>query len=464
LDIGVATTAAPAEAEPGSLVAAPAAPGGRFSDLFEPGEASAKAGSLALRPAGGGWVALAGVGDGDPDGVRMAAAAGARAAAGRGLRLVWDFDPALALAPEEQVRAVVEGAVLGAHDPARWKSGDARPRLNELVIASAPPGADAVAGRAEVVARWTNRARELVDAPPNELTPSALARAAEELLAPFGVLVETLPADGFGALAAVGGGSANPPCLIVLRQDADGDALGLVGKAMTFDSGGFFLKSQDDIVRQKADMGGGAAVIGAVGAIAELGLPLAVVAAVPAAENMLSGASYRPGDIVRTASGLTVEVTNPDAEGRLVMADALWFVRGEGAARIVDVATLTGAMRAGVGDLYAGVFANDDAWRAEVVDAGNASGDHAWPWPLHARYRRLLDSPLADLRNTAGRPFGYAIVAATFLERFAGDLPWAHVDIYSNAYLDEDRDYLGRGATGAGVRMLVELATRLSAA
>jgi leucyl aminopeptidase len=209
-------------------------------------------------------------------------------------------------------------------------------------------------------------------------------------------------------------------------------------------------------------MGGGAAVIGAVGAIAELGLALDVLGVLPAAENMLGGASFRPGDILRTASGLTVENTNPDAEGRLIMADALWYAGREGATHLVDVATLTGAMRAALGDLYIGVFANDDDWRAQVVAAGDASGDHSWPWPMHRRYRRLLDSPLADIRNTSGRSFGYAIIAATFLERFVGDVPWAHLDIHSTAFLDEDRDYLGKGASGAGVRLLTELASRMA--
>ena len=234
-------------------------------------------------------------------------------------------------------------------------------------------------------------------------------------------MVEVLePAEidrlGLGALAAVGRGGANTPRLIVLRYQGKGGSapdLGLVGKSVTFDSGGLFLKPQSDIVKQKADMGGGAAVIGAMGAIAELGMPIDVLGVLPAAENMIDGASFRPGDIMRTASGLTVENTNPDAEGRLILADALWFAGKEGAARLVDIATLTGAMRAALGDLYVGVFANDDEWRDQVVAAGNASGDHAWPWPMHRRYRRLLDSPLADLRNTSGRSFGYAIIAAT---------------------------------------------------
>jgi leucyl aminopeptidase len=210
-------------------------------------------------------------------------------------------------------------------------------------------------------------------------------------------------------------------------------------------------------------MAGGAAVVAALGAIAELGLPLSVTGVVPACENMLSATAIRPTDVITTAAGITVEVMNPDAEGRLILADALWWARRDGATHLVDLATLTGAMREGMGDMYAGVFANDDAWRDAVVDAGNATGDLAWPWPLHPRYRPLIDSTVADLRNNAARSFGFPIVAASFLREFAGDGPWAHVDMLGTALVDEDRgDAFGRGATGYGVRMLVELAARLS--
>jgi leucyl aminopeptidase len=450
--------------------------GGALTRLVESGEAKGAGGSsVVLHVAGEGGVAarrvaLVGTEPADEDAVRTAAAAAVRAANGVGGAVVWSFDDALPLAAERQAAAVVEGAVLGAHDPARWKTGAPARRAERLVLAGAPDGVAPAAARAEVVARWTNRARELVDGPPNEVTPAGLAASAKELLEPLGVAVEILGPDeiarlALGGLAAVGRGSRNEPRLIVLRHRVDGAPdLALVGKSVTFDSGGFFLKPQGDIVKQKADMGGGAAVIGAVGAIAELGVPLGVLGVLPAAENMIGGDAFRPGDIVTTAAGLTVEITNPDAEGRVVMADALWYCGREGAKRIVDAATLTGAMRAALGDMYIGVFANDDAWRDEVVAAGNASGDHAWPWPLHRRYRRLLDSHLADVKNTAGRSFGYAIIAASFLERFAGDVPWAHLDIHSTAFLDEDRDYLGRGASGAGVRLLTELADRLSRA
>ena len=400
------------------------------------------------------------------DGLRTAAARAVRAAR-RGGTVAWALDVSLSIPFEDQVRALAEGAVIGGYDARRWRSGE-RPRgVERFVICGGSDDLAPVADRAALVARWTNTARELVDAPPNVVSPAGLA---ERAAAVPGLRVQTIdPTEaGLGALAAVGASSPARPLLLVLRHEATGapDAprLALVGKAVTFDTGGYFLKSQTDIVRQKADMAGGAAVVGAMGAIAELGLPLSVTGVVPACENMLSGSAIRPTDVVTTAAGLTVEVTNPDAEGRWILADALWWARRDGATHLLDLATLTGAMRAGMGDLYAGVFASDEPWRDAVVEAGNASGDLAWPWPLHPRYRPLIESSVADLRNTAGKSFGFPIVAATFLQQFAGEEPWAHVDMLGPALLDEDRgDAFGRGATGYGVRMLVELASRLAA-
>jgi leucyl aminopeptidase len=443
-----------------------AAAGARASELGAPERALADADPVAIVFTDGAPLAVVAL-EPDRDGLRTGAARAVRACRGGGA-VAWALDPTLPLPVEEQVRAVAEGAVIGGYDGRRWRSGE-RPRgVERFVICGCDDELAPVADRAALVARWTNTARELVDAPPNVISPAGLAERA----AAFPRLrAETIdPAGaGLGALAAVGGSSPARPLLLVLRHEPPGapDAprLALVGKAVTFDSGGYFLKPQADIVRQKADMAGGAAVVAALGAIAELGLPLAVTGVVPACENMLSGSAIRPTDVITTAAGLTVEVTNPDAEGRLILADALWWARRDGATHLVDLATLTGALRAGMGDLYAGVFAADEAWRDAVVEAGNASGDLAWPWPLHPRYRPLLDSTVADLRNTAGKGFGYPIVAATFLAQFAGEGPWAHVDMLGTALLDEDRgDAFGRGATGYGVRMLVELAGRMSAA
>jgi leucyl aminopeptidase len=403
----------------------------------------------------------------DPEGLRTAAARAGRAHHGGGT-IAWALDETLPYALYRQVQAVVEGAVLGGYRAGRWKSDAPPPDAERFVVCGATEELREVAARAELVARWTNRARELVDGPPNVVTPTSLAEWAVALP---GVRVDVLDpvAAGLPALAAVGGASAAPPRLIVVRHEPP-DApvrplLALVGKAVTFDAGGYFLKPQSDIVRQKGDMAGGAAVLAALGAIAELGLPLAIIGVVPACENLIGADAVRPSDVIATAAGLTVEVTNPDAEGRLILADALFYARAQGATHVIDLATLTGAMRAGMGDVYGGVFANDQNWQDAIVAAGNDAGDLAWPWPLHRRYRRLLDSRVADLRNTSGRPYGYPITAATFLERFGGDGgPWAHVDMLGPALLDDDRgDAVGQGASGYGVRMLVELVSRLAA-
>ena len=442
-----------------------AAAGARASQLGAPERAVAEADPVAIVYADPAPLAVVAL-EPDVEGLRTAAARAVRACRGGGT-VAWALDPSLPVSAEDQVRALAEGAVIGGYDARKWQSGEP-PRGVERFVICGDDTLGPVVDRAALVARWTNTARELVDAPPNIVSPAGLE---ERAAAVPGLRTETIDPDeaGLGALAAVGGSGPIDPRLLVLRHEPpdapDAPRLALVGKAVTFDTGGYFLKPQSDIVRQKADMAGGAAVIGALGAIAELGLPLDVIGVVPACENMLSGHAMRPTDVITTASGLTVEVTNPDAEGRLILADALWWARRDGATHVVDLATLTGAMRAGMGDMYAGVFANDDPWRDAVVDAGNAAGDLAWPWPLHPRYRPLIDSAVADLRNTAGKGFGFSIVAATFLRQFAGEGPWAHVDMLGTALLDEDRgDAFGRGATGYGVRMLVELAARMSAA
>lgn len=458
----VEVTADDPDALGADLVAAAA--GARAIELGAPERAVAEADPVATVFTAGAPLAVVAL-EPDVDGLRTAAARAVRACRGGGT-VAWALDASLPLPVEAQVRALAEGAVIGGYDAGRWRSGE-RPRgVERFVICGCGEELAPVAERAALVARWTNAARELVDAPPNVVSPGGLAERAAAVPRLRTEIIDPTEA-GLGALAAVGASSPARPLLVVLRHEPPGapDAprLALVGKAVTFDSGGYFLKPQSDIVRQKADMAGGAAVVAALGAIAELGLALSVTGVVPACENMLSGSAIRPTDVVTTAAGLTVEVTNPDAEGRLILADALWWARRDGATHLVDLATLTGALRAGMGDLYAGVFAPDESWRDAVVDAGNTSGDLAWPWPLHPRYRPLIDSTVADLRNTAGKSFGFPIVAATFLQQFAGEGPWAHVDMLGPALLDEDRgDAFGRGATGYGVRMLVELAARLA--
>jgi leucyl aminopeptidase len=424
-------------------------------------------------------VAAAGVGPRDrvdADALRTAAAAVARLAAEFAGRIAWAIDTSLPLSPLEQARAIVEGTVLGSYEPARWKKEEPASKLSTLVLCGEADGLPEAAERAAIVAAWTNRTRDLVNSPPNEATPERLAERAGEIASSVEhVRAEALGPDeiraqGMGAFAAVAQGSDNPPRLVVLRYDPPEPAradlvLGLVGKAITFDTGGISLKPSLHMEDMKGDMAGGAAVIEATGAIAELGLPLRVLTIAPATENMPSGHAYRPSDIVTAANGKTIEVTNTDAEGRLVLADALWYARSQGATHILDLATLTGAMEVALGDFYAGVFGNDNGWRDQVVAAGEASGDHAWPFPMHPRYRRYVDSVFADMKNSSDLRQAGAVLAAAFLEEFAGDGPWAHADIAGPAFLERSRgDYLTqRGATGYGVRLIVELASRLAA-
>jgi leucyl aminopeptidase len=454
--------------------------GGLLGRLASDGELRDEAGAASIVHVDGklraGRVAVVGIGDrSDADALRTAAASLAHRARDFAGTIAWVLDGSLPVPREEQVRALVEGTELGAYDPARWKRDEPRAKLETLVLCGDVEGLEDEAARAEVVAAWTNRARDLVNSPPNELTPERLASRAEEIAGSVEhVTAKALGPDqiheqGMGAFAAVAQGSDNPARLVILRYDppnAKGDlVLGLVGKAITFDTGGISLKPSLHMEDMKGDMAGGAAVIEATGAIAELGLPLRVLTVAAATENMPSGHAYRPGDILTAANGKTIEVTNTDAEGRLVLADALWYARQQGATHVVDLATLTGAMEVALGDLYAGVFSNDEAWQQRIVDAGEASGDHVWPFPMHPRYRRYVDSAFADMKNSSDLRQAGAVLAAAFLQEFAGDGPWAHLDIAGPAFLERSRgDYMRqRGGTGYGVRLLVELASQLAA-
>ncbi|MGB2875953.1 MAG: leucyl aminopeptidase [Gaiellaceae bacterium] len=413
----------------------------------------------------------------DADALRTAAASVAGEAGEFAETIAWALDATLPLPLEEQARAVTEGTILGSYDPARWKHDEPKPklaRLTLLVRGEADSFRPAVERTARI-AEWTNRARDLVNSPPNETTPERLAARAAEIASEIpNVETEALGREeilelGMGAFGAVAQASHNEPRLVVLRYEPPNPAkpdlvLGLVGKAITFDTGGISLKPALRMEDMKGDMAGGAAVIEATGAIADLGLPVRVLAVVAACENMPGGHAYRPGDILTAMNGKTIEVTNTDAEGRLVLADALWYARTQGATHLLDLATLTGAMELALGDLYAGIFANEDDWREQIVAAGETSGDHAWPWPMHPRYRRYVDSSFADLKNSSDLRQGSPVLAAEFLREFAGDGPWAHADIAGPAFLERSRgDYLRqRGGTGYGVRLIVELASRLA--
>jgi leucyl aminopeptidase len=431
-------------------------------------------GSVAVVHADGRRTAVAALSpDADADAVRTAAALVARDQPHEG-SVAWTLDSRLALSPADQAEAIVEGTALGGYDPGRWKTqSEPRAPVTKLTLLTDADVGEA-ASRAASIAEWVNRARDLANAPPNQLTPEQLAARASEIAGSAEhVTAEALGPDeikalGMGAFGGVAQGSHNPARLIVMRYEPPSPVadvhLGLVGKAITFDTGGISLKPALYMDEMKGDMAGGAAVIESVGALAELGVPVRVIAVVAATENMPGGGSFRPGDILTAANGKTIEVVDTDCEGRLVLADALWYARREGATHILDLATLTGSMVRALGDFYAGVFGEPAHWRDLVVASGEASGDHAWPFPLHPRYRRYVNSAYADIKNHSILLEGGPVLAAAFLQEFAGEGPWAHIDMAGTGFFRRGRgDYLADpGGTGYGVRLIVELADRMA--
>jgi leucyl aminopeptidase len=371
--------------------------------------------------------------------------------------------------------ALVEGTMLADYRFDRHKSApaadaDAPPKHLSALIVSAPTDLSDVVAEAAIVGEAVNAARDLQNRPANDLTPSALAAHAQALAREIdGLSVEVegregIVARGMGAFAAVAQGSYQEPALITLRYEgagASGPVLGYVGKAVTFDSGGISLKPGPKMSEMKFDMSGGAAVVEAVAAIARLALPVKLVAVVGATENLPSGRSVKPGDIVKAANGKTIEVNNTDAEGRLVLADCLCHAIGEGAERLVDLATLTGAVIVALGSTYAGLLSNDDAFSAQVSAAGERTGEIVWRLPLHPEYDELIKGTYGDLDNAPEARKAGTIVGAAFLANFVQDVPWVHLDIAGSAW-DLGRVYAPKGASGYGVRLLVELARAFS--
>jgi leucyl aminopeptidase len=374
---------------------------------------------------------------------------------------------------DAEAAGFVEGTLLAAYSYRAYKSKpDDDTQLEELALSAHHDVSPAVE-RAAVIARAANAARDLQHAPANEMTPTRLAERAHELAAELGTLtVETMgraeiEAAGMGAFAGVAQGSHEEPKLITLRYEpqdatgAGGPVLGLVGKAVTFDSGGISIKPGRGMSEMKFDMSGGAAVLEGTGAIARLGLPLRVVSVIGATENLPSGHALKPGDIVRAKTGITIEIINTDAEGRLVLADCLAHAIDLGAERLVDFATLTGAIVTTFGDTHAGLFSDDDEWAATVAEAGARAGELVWRLPLHPEYAKAIESRYADIVNAVETRKAGSIVAAEFLKRFTNDVPWAHVDIAGTAW-DTNRPWAPKGGTGFGVRLIAELATALT--
>jgi leucyl aminopeptidase len=443
--------------------------------LLESGEARRSDGSIALAHAGSRRWLLAGLGKRErfeAESARAGAARLAKRATELGakslcVQLPPGFDD------EATATAVVEGAILASYRFDRYKqppTGEERSGALEELIISAPSDLAAAVARAQVVADAANAARSLQDTPSNDMTPTSLAARARELAAELDALSvevegrEQITARGMGAFAAVARGSYEEPALITLRYEgpgASGPTIGFIGKAVTFDSGGISIKPGGGMEEMKYDMSGGAVVIEAIGAIARLALPVRVIGVVGATENMPSGRSLKPGDIVRTLAGLSVEVNNTDAEGRLVLSDCMAHAIAQGAERLLDLATLTGAVVVALGHSHAALLGNDEAWCAEILAAAARTGELAWRLPLHREYAKIVEGTFADLNNApAGRLAG-AITAAEFLHRFAGDTPWAHLDIAGTAW-DLGRAYAEKGGSGYGVRLLVDLAAAVA--
>jgi leucyl aminopeptidase len=367
------------------------------------------------------------------------------------------------------VAGLVEGTVLAGYRFDRYRNHPEDERALDALLVSAHHDVSEPVGIATIVAEAQNRARDLQNAPGNEATPAFLAHRAQKLVGEAGGLhVEVLGEQeirqhGMGAFAAVAQGSAQEAQLIVVRYEgpaADGPLLALVGKAVTFDSGGISLKPGAKMSEMKFDMSGGAAVLEALGAIARLRLPIRVLGIVGATENMPSGSAVKPGDIVRALNGTTIEIVNTDAEGRLVLADCLAHAVALGAERIVDVATLTGAIVTALGNSHAGLLSNDDAWEATVAEAAAAAGEPVWRLPLHESYAELIRGRYADVMNAVESRKAGSITAAELLHRFVSDVPWAHLDIAGTGW-DNGKPYCGQGGSGWGVHTLVALARRL---
>jgi leucyl aminopeptidase len=397
---------------------------------------------------------------------RLAVAAAARALGKRGLPVAAADLADVPFRAVESAVALAEGAELSRYQPDPYRTTDRREtRLMELRVIGAPEDAlreGSARGRAK------NLARELVNEPGNRLDPPELARRAEEVARATGLEYAVLDEAEMerlkmSAILAVTRGSETPALFIVLRHSAreDGPLLALVGKAVTFDTGGISIKPSAEMGRMKGDMAGGAAVLGAMQAIAELKVPVNVLGLIPAVVNMPDGRAWKPGDVVETMGGKTVETITTDAEGRMLLADAVCYARSLGATHVVDIATLTGACVVALGHVASGLYGADDELVEAVRACGEAAGERHWPMPLFPEYRELIRSEIADLKNSGGRGAG-SVTAAWFVREFAGDTPWAHLDIAGSSSYEKPKPWAPAGPTGTGVGTFINLARWLA--
>ncbi len=447
------------------------------ADLYASGEFTGKSGEMAMlyKPAGLGAkrLLLAGLGKAE-----KADAASLRRLGGavvRALKAKSILDIGLALDKTlhtpANVQALLEGAVAGDFEPDAHKSKKDAKHAEHFTV-YAPGGASELAEAARdgaVIGESQNFARSLVNEPGNLLTPQVMAERARNMAQDHGLECDVLDEDrmrqlGMGSLLGVSQGSAEPPALIVLSyrpEDAkEGIHLGIVGKGVTFDTGGISIKPSESMEKMKYDMAGGAAAIGAMMAIAQLKPKVQVTAFIPAVENMPSSRAMRPGDIVTSMSGKTIEVLNTDAEGRLILIDAITYAKKQGVTHLIDAATLTGAISIALGAVNVGAFTNNETWQTQVLDAARSAGEKMWPLPMDDDYKELLKNAFADMPNIGGRGAG-SITAALFLKEWVEDTPWVHLDIAGTAWIDEAKPHLAKGPTGVALRTFVELARRL---
>lgn len=373
-------------------------------------------------------------------------------------------------AASEPVQRVVEGAILADYDPDKYRSDrNSERRVDQLELLTGTRGAGQEENRASqrgrIVAESANFTRDLVNEPSNRMTPSILADQAVAMAQQFGLEhaifgPEEIRSMNMNAFWAVAQGSSEPPRLIVLRYTPPDTpatpVIGLVGKGITFDTGGISIKPSQNMDEMKTDMAGGAAMLGVMRAIAQLKPRVRVIAVVPATENMPGGRAFKPGDVITSMSGKTIEILNTDAEGRLVLADALHYAKQQGSTVLIDAATLTGAVTVALGNITTGVFGYNKEWVNRVLASAAATGERMWELPVDDDYRDSYKSSIADIANTGGR-YGGAITAAMFVGEFAGDTPWVHLDIAGTRWNYEEKPYLAKSPTGHPVRTLVHL-------
>jgi len=375
---------------------------------------------------------------------------------------------------EGAAQAVTEGALLGSYSFRKHMTKEAEyGEIKELTIVDADetklPNLEQGCNLGRILAEATNLARDMANEPANYMTPGQMAEIAKQLAENYGLELSVLELEqmqevGMGALLGVARGSLEPPKFITLNykgSDSTEIDVALVGKGVTFDSGGISIKPSEKMEEMKGDMAGGAAVMAAMSAIAQLKPKINVIALIPATENLPSGKALKPGDILTAMGGKTIEIISTDAEGRLILADALGYAKKLGTKHIVDVATLTGAMIVALGNIYSGAFGNNQELIDRVIAAGAEAGELIWRMPMHEEYKEQNKSDVADIKNVGGR-YGGAITAAQFLAEFAGDTPWVHLDIAGTSLSEKERNYLVKGATGVPVRTLVNVVLSLA--